>query len=166
MDFAAAERARWAAGKLSQLAGECWESSTEMWSLNSLFAGEAIQKTIARDAAHADVLIVAASSVEWRKPKLIQWLDSLAAPTGGSGVSGLLIGLLGDEHSRAGELGWTVKQFLRHARRTDRDFIWHWMGAEAMTDDGWLVDSVASLLARKCLAGDVPFLQEAALGMT
>lgn len=73
--------------------------------------------------------------------------------------------VLGDERNRAGELGWSVKQFLRHARRTDRDFIWHWMGVEAMTDDGWLVDSMEAILARKCLVGDVPCLQETARGM-
>ena len=145
---------------------EIGKLAPKMWSLDSLAANEPIQKMIARDAADADVLIVAVSSLERREPKLIQWLDSLAVPNGSSRISGLFIGLLGDEASEARELDWTVKHFLRHAQRTDRDFIWHWMESEAMTDDGWLVDSVESLLARKCLAGDVPFLQETARGMT
>ena len=161
-DFAAAERARWAAGRLSQLAGEQWESCTEMWHLNSLVAGEA---NLAHDAAHADVLIVAVSSLEWRESKLTQWLDSLVVTNDRSRFCGLLIGLLGDEHNQSGELDWTVKQLLRQARRTDRDFIWHWMGAEAMTDDDWLVDCMEALLARKCLVGDVPFLQDTAWRM-
>ena len=133
-----------------------------MWNLNSLAAGDAIKKTIAQAAAHADVLIVAVSSLEWRELELIQWLDSLAVTNDGSRDSGLLIGLLGDEHNRAGELGWTVRQFLCCAQRANRDFIWHWMGSEAMTDDAWLADSLEALLARKCLVGDVPFFQETA----
>ncbi|MGO8763587.1 MAG: hypothetical protein ACLQSR_00445 [Limisphaerales bacterium] len=165
LDFAAAGRARWAAGRLSQLAGENqWESSAEMWSLDSLMAVKSLQKTIARDAARADVLIIAISSLEWREPKLTRWLDSLVAPEGHRRHSGLLIGLLGDEKSRAYELDWTTRQFLRCAQRTDRDFCWRWMDSEAMTDDHWLVDGVEALLNRENLASEAVFLQEAMSG--
>ena len=61
------------------------------------------------------------------------------------------------------ELDWTVKQFLRCARQMDRDFIWHWMGRDAMADDDWLTDSVEALLTCKQPRGNVIFLQEAAI---
>jgi hypothetical protein len=162
VDFAAALRARWATSQISRLAGEYWKSSTEMWNLDSLSAGEPIQKMIAQDAADADVLVIVISSLERRTPELIRWLDSLTVCKTNRPVSGLLIGLLGDEEQPAGELDWTVKQFLRCAQRTDRDFIWRWMEKDAMTDGDWLTDSVEALLTRKQPAYDVGFLQEAA----
>jgi hypothetical protein len=75
----------------------------------------------------------------------------------------LFIGLLGDGKGQAVELDWTVKQFLRCARQMDRDFIWHWMGRDAMADVDWLTDSVEALLTRKQPGRDVIFLQEAAI---
>jgi hypothetical protein len=164
MDIAAAGRARWATSQISRLAGEHWKSSTEMWNLDSLTASEAIRKMIIQDAADADVLVIAMSSLDRRELELVQWLDSLAAGKAKRSGSGLFIGLLGDEDGRAGELDWTVKQFLRCAQRTDRDFIWRWMVGEAMDSDEWLADSVAALLARKQPGRDMIFLHEAAIG--
>ena len=76
----------------------------------------------------------------------------------------MIIGLLGDENDRAGELDWTVKQFLRCAGALDRDFIWRWMEREAMDSDEWLADSVATLLARKQPSPDTIFWPEFAVG--
>ena len=76
----------------------------------------------------------------------------------------MLIGLLGDERQPAGELDWTVKQFLRCAQLTDRDFIWHWMEQGVMNSNDWLAASMESLLARKQPSRDAAFLQEAVLG--
>ena len=164
VDFAAAVRARWATSQISQLAGEHWKSSTEMWNLDSLTASEPIRKMIAQDAADADVLIIAMSSLDQREWELVQWLDSLTAGKANRPASGLFIGLLGDENSRAGELDWTVKQLLRCAQRTDRDFIWHWMGQGVMNSDDWLADSVEALLACKQPAHEMAFWQEAVIG--
>ena len=164
VDFPAAVRARWATSQISRLAGKQWKTTTEMWNLDSLTTSEPIRKMITQDAADADVLVIAMSSLDWRELELVQWLDSLAAGKANRPGSGLFIGLLGDENGRAGELDWTVKQFLRCAQRTDRDFIWHWMEPEAMIGGDWLADSVESLLTRKQPARDVIFLQEAAIG--
>ena len=165
VDFAAAVRARWATSQISRLAGEHWKSSTEMWNLDSLTASGPIRKMITADAADADVLVIAMSSLDRRELELIQWLDSLTAGKANRPGPGLFIGLLGDENDRAGELDWTVKQFLHCAQRTDRDFIWHWMEPEAMIGGDWLADSVEALLARKQPGRDVVFLQEAASGV-
>jgi len=164
VDFAAAERARWVTGQIAGLAGRRWKSNAEMWNLDSLATGNPIRKMVTQDAADADVLVVAMSSLDRREPELIQWLDSLVAGKANRPASGLLIGLLGDEEHSAAELDWMVKQFLGCAQRTDRDFIWRWMGLEAMADGDWLADSVEVLLARKQSAGDEMFLQKAAVG--
>ena len=134
VDFAAAVRARWATGQIARLAGGHWKSTTEMWNLDSVAASNPIRKMIAQDAADADVLVVAMSSLDRRTPELIQWLDSLTVCKANRPVSGLFIGLLGDEEQPAGELDWTVKQFLRCAQGMDRDFIWRWMEKDAMAD--------------------------------
>lgn len=152
LDSAAAVRARWATSQIARLAGERWKSSTEMWNLNSLFASDPIRTMITQDAAEADVIVVAMSSLDQRMPELIQWLDSLTAYKANRPVSGLLVGLFGDDEQPVGELDWTVEQFLGCAQRSDRDFIWCWMRQEAMADGGWLADSVEVLLSRKQLA--------------
>src|SRR5208282_6219451 len=76
VDFAASVHAKWAAGAITKLAGPRWQSSTEMWNLDALTASEPIRKMIAGDAADADVLVIAASSLDQREPKLIEWLAS------------------------------------------------------------------------------------------
>jgi hypothetical protein len=164
VDFAAAGRARWATSQIATLAGERWKSSSEMWNLDSVAASEPIRKMIAQDAMDADVLVIAMSSMERRELELVEWLDSLAEGKTNRPASGLFIGLLGDEKQLAGELDWTVKQFLGCARRTDRDFIWHWMEPGVTSSNDWLAGSVESLLTRKQPACDMAFLQEAAVG--
>ena len=165
VDFAAAVRARWATSQISRLAGEQWKTSTEMWNLDSLTTSEPIRRMITQDAADADVLVIAMSSLDWRELELVQWLDSLTAGKANRPGPGLFLGLLGDGRGEAVELDWTVKQFLRCARQMDRDFIWHWMGRDAMADvDYWLTDSVEALLTRKQPVRDMIFLQEAAIG--
>jgi hypothetical protein len=152
VDSVAAAHARWATHQISQRAGEPWKTSSEMWNLDSLIAGESIRKMTTRDAAEADVLVVAMSSLERREVELVQWLDVLATGQANRPTSGLLVGLLGDENGRAKELDWTVKQFLRRAREMARDFIWCWMEAGVMDNSDWLADSITELLTRKSQA--------------
>ena len=165
VDFAAAMRARWAAGQIARLAGDHWKASAEMWGLDSLAASEPIQKMVAQDAAEADVLIIAMSSMERREWELVEWLDSLAGQKSNRIASGLFIGLLGDEKQLAGELDWTVKRFLDCAQRLDRDFIWHWMEAGTLNGNDWLAASVEALLTRKEPAPDAAFLHDAVMGV-
>ena len=127
LDSDAAVRARWATSQIARLAGERWKSSTEMWNFNSRFASDPIRTMITQDAAEADVIVVAVSSLERRMPELIQWLDSLTACKSNRPVFSLLVGLFGEEDQPAGELDWTVEQFLGCAQRNGRDFIWCWM---------------------------------------
>jgi hypothetical protein len=82
-------------------------------------------------------------------PELVQWLDSLPACKVKRPASGLLVGLFGDDEEPAGELDWTVEQFLGCAERNNRDFIWCWMRQEAMADGSWLTESVETMLSRK-----------------
>jgi len=151
--------------QISTLSGKDWKISAETWNLDSMRGGEAIRKMIARDAGEADVFIVAMSSLDRREAELVAWLDSLTAERLDRRTAGLFIGLLGDETGRAGELDWTVKQFLRCARHLDRDFIWHWMESDAVDGDDWLAGSIETVLARKCPAPDGTFLHEAAMAV-
>ena len=160
LDSAAAVRARWATSQISRLAGERWKSSTEMWNLNSLFASDPIRTMITQDAAEADVVVVAMSSLDRRVVELIEWLDSLADCKANRPVSGLLVGLFGDDEQMACELDWTVEQIQGCARRNDRDFIWRWMKQEAMSDGGWLADPVEVLLSRKQATAKDALLQK------
>ena len=163
-DFPASARAKWATSMITKLAGKRWKSSIEMWTVNFLGASGTIGKMILEGGADADVLIIAMSSLAQREPELMQWLDTLAAGKNNRPVPGLLIGLLGDENGRAGELDWTVKQFLRCAWQMDRDFIWHWMEPGVMNRNDWLAGSVEALLTRKQPVHDMTFLQESVIG--
>jgi len=153
-DIAASERARWAAGTIARLAGPDWKTTSEMWKIDSLTVSEPIKEMISRDAANADVIVIAVSSLEQRAVELFQWLDSLPAREPKRSVPGLLIGLLGDEEEQSRELDWTVKQLIRCAQQVDRHFIWHWMEPSAMDDADWLTESVGELLSRKLAASD------------
>ena len=164
VDFAAAVRARRVTSQISRMAGDHWKSSSEMWNLDSLTASEPIRKMMTRDAADADVLVVAMSSLDRRELELVQWLDAVAACRVNRPAPGLFIGLLGDENSRAEELDWTVKEFLRCARQMDRDFIWHWMEESAIDGNDWLPEILEGLLTRKQPAPDATFLSDAILG--
>jgi hypothetical protein len=163
VDFPAAVRARWATRQISRLAEEQGKVSTEMWNLDSLTTSEPIRKMVTQDVAEADVLVVAMSSLDWRELELVQWLNSLTAGKANRPGPRLFICLLGDGRGQAGELDWTVEQFLRCARQMGRNFIWHWMDRDAMVDDDWLMDSVEALLTRKPPGHDVIFLQETAI---
>jgi len=148
VDFAASAQAKWAAGAITKLAGARWELSAEMWKLDSLNASESIRKMITSDAARSDVLIVAASSLDQREPKLIEWLDSLA-PQSNRVIPGLLVGLLGDEENRSRELGWMAEQFIYCARQMGRRLVLHWMEHDSMSDSEWLAEEVEEFLARR-----------------
>jgi hypothetical protein len=149
VDFPACARAKRIAGAIRQLAGPHWEYTSEMWQLQTLAASGSIKEMITHEGAAAEVLIIAVSSLEHRPVELIQWLDSLAALEPDHSAPRLLIGLLGDDENQPQELDWTVKQLIRCAQKTNRDFIWHWMGEDAIVDLEWLNDDVEMLLRRK-----------------
>jgi len=74
-------RARWTTSQIARLAGERWKSSTEMWNLNSLFASDPIRTMITQDAAEADVIVVAMSSLD-RRARLHRAVQSRRANCG------------------------------------------------------------------------------------
>jgi hypothetical protein len=166
VDFPASIYAQWATSAIIKIARRHWQPSSEMWKLDSLMASEPIRKLISNDAANADVLIIAVSSLDRRELELIRWLDSLTALKTNRPGPGLLIALLGDEDSRALELDWTVKQLMRCAQQADRDFIWHGMGKNAMDDAACLTENVEKLLSRKQSTFDQIILQETASGIS
>ncbi len=165
VDFAASLHARWTTGTIAKLASPRWKTSAEMWNLDSFHASQPVRKIMIQEATDADVLIVALSSLDQREPKLVEWLGALAAGKLESPVSGLFIGLLGDEEHEAGELEWTVKQFMGCAQRMGRDFIWHWMGQGAINDTTWLDDNVGKFLSRKQSRFNMNWLQETAVSV-
>ena len=164
-DFAASGRAKQIAGAITRRAGPQWQCSSEMWKPEALTASEPIRRMISDDAVNSDVLIVAISSLEQRPVELIGWLDSLAALKPRHSALQLLVGLLGDEEDRPRELNWTVKQLMRCAQVTNRDFIWRWMESETMSDLGWLNENVERLLGRKLSLLEQMISQETAAGV-
>ena len=151
-DLPASVRARWAAGAIARLAGPLWKTTSEMWKIDSLQVSAPIREMITNDAANADVIIVAASSFSHSEPVLIHWLESLKDCKGNRPVTGLLVGLLGDEETTTVNLNYVVKPLLHCAQQTDRNFIWHLMENGAMNDSDWLADGVNELLSRKSAA--------------
>ena len=154
-DLPASVRARWAAGAIARLAGPPWKTTSEMWKIDSLQVSAPIREMITNDAANADV-IIAASSLAHSEPALFQWLESLKDCKGNRPVTGLLIGLLGDEETTTVDLDGVVKPLLHCAQQTDRNFIWHRMETGAMNGSDWLADSVNELLSRKSAAHGSP----------
>jgi hypothetical protein len=159
LDFPASVRARWAASTIIKLAGEPWTCSAEMWKLESLHTASSIRKMLTDEAAKADVLIVALSSLNRRELELVQWLESLAAAPGRPNP-GLLIGLFGDENQLNRELNWTVKHFMTCAQNTNRDFIWHWLEEPVGGEPEWLASHIETFLARKLTAQEHQYFQE------
>ena len=149
VDFAASAHARRTASAIARLAGPRWPSSAEMWKLDSVSASDAIRKMINEDAAEADALIIAVGAMNGREPKLIEWLNSLAAGQRSRPVPGLLVGLLGDAGYRSQELERTAQQLISCARQIDREPVLHWMEGALMDDSDWLKTSVTALLTRK-----------------
>ena len=90
LDFAASIRARWATSQIIKIAGQHWQSSLEMWKFDSLAVSEPIRKMVTKDAANADVIVIAVSSLKQRPSELIDWLDSLKELKPNRSVSALL----------------------------------------------------------------------------
>ena len=157
-DLGAHRRIKWTAAAIAKLAGPQWQCSSEMWKLDLLMANPRMRDMLSRDGAKADVLIVVVGSLEQRRFDLMQWLDSLTPLE--PGRFGLLIGLLGDEDSKAQELDWTAKQLIRCAHNANRKFIWHWMGHHSMEDSDWLTESVDALVSHKQPALESPLLRQ------
>jgi len=164
LDFAASARANWVSDTITRLVRPEWNVCCETWRLDTFKAGQPIGKTMIQAAARADVLVFALSSLDQREPKLIEWLTALAGEKSEQPASRLFIGLLGDEAHAAGELGWTVKQFIACAQQTGGDFIWHWMGSEALNDVTWLTDNVKKYLAHKQSGANLAWLHETMAG--
>jgi hypothetical protein len=147
-NFAAANE-RWAVSQIKSLAGESELRHCGRWELDILLVSEHMKKTAAKVAAKAEVLIIAIGSLDLREACLIQWLDSVARAGAEGNSSRLIIGLLGSENARATELDWNVKQLIRCAKGMHSQFIWHWMGEDALADGDFLAEHIADLLAAK-----------------
>jgi hypothetical protein len=166
VDFAASLRAKWASGTITKLVGPRWKTCSEMWNLDSFkVSQQKIGRIILQDAAAADVLIVALSSLDQREPNLVEWLNALTGRKAQRPAPGLFIGLLGDEDHDAGELRWTVQQFIGCAQKMGMDFIWHWMGQEAISETTWLTDNMEKFLSRKESQFNMALLQGTAAGV-
>jgi hypothetical protein len=146
VDFPASVRVRWITNVIARLVGPSWLTSSEMWKTDSLVTNQSVQQMTISDATKADVIIIAASSLTQREPVLTQWLDSVAAGKPNRSNSGLFIGLLGDTETKVGKSDWSVRSMMRCARQLKRDFLWQWMGINAMNDSTWLADPIQHLL--------------------
>ena len=161
VDFAASVPARWASGVITNLVGPMWKTHCEMWNLNTFKESQQLRELMLQDAAEADVLVIALTSLDQRQTELIEWLEAVANKKAGHLGAGIFIGLLGDEAHEAGELRWTVKRFIGCAQRMGRDFIWQWMGQGAINDATWLTDNIEKFVSRKQFLSNRDLLQEA-----
>lgn len=143
-DIATSGRARSAACAITRLASPNWQTTSEMWKIDTIHVSEPIRQMITNDAVNADVLIIAAGTLD---PALIQWLNSVE--TGNRPVAGLMIGLVGDAETTVAELSLVVEPLIQSAQKLGCDFIWHWMGEAARCDSDWLNGGVEKLLDRK-----------------
>ena len=160
VDFAASVPARWASGVITSLVGPMWKTHCEMWNLNTFKESQQLRELMLQDAAEADVLVIALTSLDQRQTELIEWLEALAAKQAGHLGAGIFIGLLGDEAHEAGELRWTVKRFIGCAQRMGRDFIWQWMGQGAINDATWLTDNIEKFMSSKQFLSNRDLLPE------
>ena len=149
LDFPASAHARWLTAAIENLVGPRRNISGEMWKIDFLMASENIRKMVNDEAANADVIIIAASSLVKPEMKLIQWLQELSNGKGNGTKPGLLIGLLGDENTKTLEIDWVVKAMIQSAQVTGRSFIWHWMGELPTNDLDWLTENLEALLDPK-----------------
>jgi hypothetical protein len=150
VDFPAGLRAKWAASQITRRAGKRWEVSAQVWKLDSFITAGSIRNLICEEAAQADVLVVALSSLDQPEQEVIAWLKSLApARQPDVAPGGLLLGLLGDDEHWVKAKDPMVQQLAAVARRRNMDFGWQWMERDAMEDSEWLTGRVEQLLDRK-----------------
>jgi len=153
-DFAAGIRAKRLAGQIARLTGIGWQHCLEMWKLDSIGAIVPIREMIAREAAEADVLLIAVTSRDQPEPGVIRWLDSLSALQANRSVPGLLVGLLGEhEQPPAVEPEFErfdfVRELQQYARRSGMDFVWRPIDRDGTDDCDWLAGNFRRLIARK-----------------
>lgn len=157
-DFGSCGRVKWLAGAIGKMAGHRWHCRSEMWKLDSLAANGAMGRMLSTDAAGADMLIVVVGSLAQRRPELMDWIASL--PPLMPLRHGLLIGLLGDEEDKGEELDWTAKQLIECARKSNRKFVWHWMGHHDGDASEWLGASLDGLIASKQVSREPNIMRE------
>ncbi len=148
-DGAAAANERWAVSEIKLLAAQTRLLRSDSWKLNTLLASESMKKAATNVAARADVIVVAIGFLEQRQEHLMRWLDSVVASAADPAAPRLIIGLLGAGDAKPTELDWHVKQLIRCARSLRSEFIWHWMGQDALTDIDFMTESISNLLAAK-----------------
>src|SRR6516162_4724587 len=71
VDFAASVPARWASGVIANLVGSTWKTHCEMWNLDTFKSSQQLRELMLQDAAEADVLVIALSSLDQRQTELI-----------------------------------------------------------------------------------------------
>ena len=158
VDFHASIRARWANSIIGKIAGQNWITSAEMWKLDSVDASPAIGNMITGEAAKADILLVAISSLNYRQHELIDWLETLVTRPTERQNTGLLIGMFGDDDDHASELKWTVNKCQHCARPMNRDFVWRFTQTGTMADNSWLEGQLQPFLGRKRTSVDTVLL--------
>lgn len=148
-DFASGIPARWLAGEISLLAKPQRESTTEMWKFDHVARPGAFQKMTAQEAGEADVLIVAAVSVNDAPAGLVDWFEQLTAWRQNRLYPGLLVGLLGIQSEVDVEASVMRNDLQRFAERTGATFLWRPMDVYGEADAKWLVAPVKQFLAAR-----------------
>lgn len=148
-DFASGIPARWLAGEISLLAKPRCESTTEMWKFDHVVRTGAFQKMTAQEAGEADVLIVAAVSVNDAPAGLNEWFEQLTAWRQNRLTPGLLVGLLGIQSEVDVDASVMRNDLQRFAERTGTTFLWRPMDVYGQADASWLAAPVKQFLAER-----------------
>jgi hypothetical protein len=165
LDSAAVERARWLTRQLARKEAGRREVLPQVWRLDSAIAASSLQELIAQDAAEADVLVIAISSLNQREPALVDWFNSLTPWKQTCRRGRLLVGLFGDEDHPAGELAWLISELGGFARQTGMQFLWQWMAEGAMQDTEWLETGIEELIHANSSSPSVPAPEIPSCGM-
>ena len=149
-DFASGIPARWLAGEIARLAKPLGDSTIEMWKFDHVTRTGAFQKMTAQEAGEADVLIIAAVSVNELPHGLLDWFNLVASWKKNRLSPTLIAGLLGiqGEPTETDFVPSVMSDELaRFAQRTESKFVWRWMNVYGEADSTWLREPVQQWLA-------------------
>ncbi len=151
-DFASGIPARWLAGEIALHGKSRCDSSIEMWKFDHVTRTGAFQKMTAQEAGAADVLIIAAVSVNEVPAGLDDWLRQVAAWKQNRLSPGLVMGLLGIQNESNVERSLLVNDLARFAAHSKMTFDWRPMDVYGQADAKWTAIPVEQFLADRIAA--------------
>jgi hypothetical protein len=153
-DFPAGIRAKQLTDQVEVLAGNHCGTSLQFWKLDSIPNLGPLKEIIAKDASAADALILATSSPVQDDPVISYWLNLLSATNSERLVHGLLVGVCGDEKTKAADLDRVLSAMFLFASRAQLDFVWQKPEIKTTACPAGIADSFQQLVRRKVFAAN------------